>query len=810
MTKSRYVSGFMAIVLMTTTVLPAFGRKDRIVKPRSKPVAARPLSAVKPMLPGIATKGRTATFGENRPIVVPVAGSLLNPLGELVYPITEELAQSYQKGMDDASKLRRCELLLARDCQPVLAEEALAQIIRAEKIASPLRALAKRAKAFALFFQGRYREAEDYLEALCDSGEIGIDRKSLQAFRLHAEVCASYHEAHERAGIFQPGKVDPLCGVRAVAKSAERWGVPYNEKTTALYVRHDGFGSSNHDIVKGIQAMGLEALTFKGDFELVKYLPKPLIAHVERDHFITVLETDEQKVTYWCVDCNGKRNVTWKQWKLMEPGGLITVHQQDSEELRQLRAAFSPALAWVAAIHPEVNPFAEAADHGRIDTLGFLRLLCGAHPQSLQCEDCPVRDRPCKKEVVSLATGDPINIATGGEEYHAQPDLEVYNPIGPSVTWQREYYSLGNPVDNGFGTNWSHNYNLVINTWSGTSTPGPDPDGIDIVVPSSGHIRFRLPEDAHRPSSTNTSTVTLVPDEVGSQCVLRWAWNGTNDYFILILKNGTRIYSTPEEAYPKENQPTIAYLNPGRLYRIGSIEDILGRAIKFEYEVKNHSVAISGQSATTFELTNLISINDEEDEPLLTLATSSNGDYVSATDRYGRIVDYTVSSFTSQNMPSGVVNQVYGLTAASQVRTSGSPVSRDEYAYSQTGNGENSETVASITQFKKRSPTGSGLTTTFLEYDSEGRIFRGTDHNGNQVYIDQLTGVNRAEVTRLDGNDEVVERYYVGWNIDMVVTDLANENDDEVVSLTYAAGSDDNHFRPTTITDAYNHTWTFT
>ncbi|MEZ5162334.1 MAG: hypothetical protein R2688_01010 [Fimbriimonadaceae bacterium] len=40
-----------------------------------------------------------------------------------------------------------------------------------------------------------------------------------------------------------------------------------------------------------------------------------------------------------------------------------------------------------------------------------------------------------------MSGGDPINVANGEEEYVPDPDLTVYNPYGPDVSFLRQYRS---------------------------------------------------------------------------------------------------------------------------------------------------------------------------------------------------------------------------------------------------------------------------------------------------------------------------------------------------------------------------------
>jgi hypothetical protein len=67
--------------------------------------------------------------------------------------------------------------------------------------------------------------------------------------------------------------------------------------------------------------------------------------------------------------------------------------------------------------------------------------------------------------VPSLTDGDPVNLATGGEEYAAPADLTAYNPNGPSAVFRRTYYSrlamLG-LSSAGLSAGWVSNYDYTI------------------------------------------------------------------------------------------------------------------------------------------------------------------------------------------------------------------------------------------------------------------------------------------------------------------------------------------------------------
>jgi RHS repeat-associated protein len=86
--------------------------------------------------------------------------------------------------------------------------------------------------------------------------------------------------------------------------------------------------------------------------------------------------------------------------------------------------------------------------------------------------------------------GDPVNVATGEEEYEPEPDLTVYNPRGPAVVWSRIYNSLRgtsatyNYFD--FGVGWSTPYNLLLVDPAGAPLNPQIPQGSSLEIPTTG------------------------------------------------------------------------------------------------------------------------------------------------------------------------------------------------------------------------------------------------------------------------------------------------------------------------------------
>ncbi len=95
-------------------------------------------------------------------------------------------------------------------------------------------------------------------------------------------------------------------------------------------------------------------------------------------------------------------------------------------------------------------------------------------PTPLACDPCAPLDSPN----VGNSGGSrpaPVNLATGTESFMHTPDLQVYNPSGPSVAWQRQflsYQALSGYGSPGLSPGWVHTYDnsLVAQPPSTTSS----------------------------------------------------------------------------------------------------------------------------------------------------------------------------------------------------------------------------------------------------------------------------------------------------------------------------------------------------
>jgi hypothetical protein len=377
--------------------------------------------------------------------------------------------------------------------------------------------------------RGAYAEAANAFRRLLDPKRRlrGFDPRQCALMARHASACAGYHAARAAMGITEPTHLDPFCGVEALAACLRSLCRSYDRATLLRACRVTGIGSTTRDLLDGCVKLGVAGRAIRADEHALKRLPMPMVAFVEHDHFVAIVRADETGVSYLCSDCGGwpggRRDLSWKQWKAMEPGLYLAVSNPGSRADRLFqelaaREQRSPSIVRVAANGPLGGLGSQVARAELIRLAALLRghvvlygsnppaTGCGGKPNALPCDpavECPTDPVSCGAgggaggggagsgdgggggaggPSASFpiggggapTDGDPVNLATGEEEYRPSPDLTVYNPHGPAIVWQRQYRSLRGPNSdlyqaNDFGIGWSHPYNIWVSAPGGAS-----------------------------------------------------------------------------------------------------------------------------------------------------------------------------------------------------------------------------------------------------------------------------------------------------------------------------------------------------
>ncbi|HLI49207.1 MAG TPA: cysteine peptidase family C39 domain-containing protein, partial [Chthonomonas sp.] len=384
---------------------------------------------------------------------------------------------------------------LGQDQHPQAALEELAWVRHFAQPTWSVYGLALYDTGLALYEEGRYAEAAALFHRLVAGKPAlhGVDLRDAALLYRECRACYGYHASHAKAGIPEPAYLDPWCGASGLALCFGRWGLPTSKAYVAKVCKVTGRGSSLADLVAGARRVGLHAYPLAVHTEQVLMaLPKPLIAFVEHDHFIGVVGADKRGVEYVCSDCGpwpgGKVHVSWKQWALLEPSAYLAVVRPGSAQevglLALLEGRVEVASRYLGRVWQSSPPPPGGGGSGGANPInpnGTLR--CGYSPASPQppC-DCNTPQHPGSGQagpvgaggrppVQAMALGgpsqnDPVDLATGEEEYGPEEDLRVYNPVGPSVVWAREYESLRgyDPTYeyDDFGYGWTQSYNLGV------------------------------------------------------------------------------------------------------------------------------------------------------------------------------------------------------------------------------------------------------------------------------------------------------------------------------------------------------------
>ena len=715
------------------------------------PFASSPQSQVSPppaALPPAPTVTPPVWASSSMPVP---ETTLLNEMGHLARSVSpaesaawgRELKSSHP-GAHRAAQLHLWlgEALLGRDQQPGLAGWHFRTAKAAASLTDPLHFLAAYDGAVALTYAGAYIEADgafSHLLAVRNTAH-GFDRARAALWLRHVRACAGYHAAHAAQGIPEPPRLDPLCAAAAMAACLRSLVLPYDRKTLLAACRVTGEGSTLRDVLDAGPRLGVRVRALTADDRGLIALPKPLVAYVEHDHFVALTRADAKGVSYLCSDCGawpgGRVDLTWAQWHTMN-GGLYAAVTLPGSRWDRTLDALAPRVSRLQVAATRLGGLLPRRVEGAFSGLPLLRghivldslpagtVSCGSAPPALFCtmDSHHPTDHPAALHGPS--GGDPVDLATGQEEYMPDPDLTVYNPVGPSVTWRRTYQTLRGPgqsypdwtydaayQSDDFGTGWSQPYNVgVIVNGSARS----------VLFANSGKIGFTF-------SGTPTGGHPLMgtPARSGVPLLLQWDYDGTaSGHYEVVFKDRTRWI-------------TGSAFAPGSVLPLAQIADRNGNSIYFNYPTVSASKASNGWPL----LGSITTGPSGTGTVLLSVArnTTAGSDgrvdsYVtSVTDHPGtpaaRTVFYQAARLTNPNCPAQYSPYYSELTGVSQIvpggTASGAP-SRWAYGYKPIPNGEGAEQINCLHTITTPSPTGSGTATASLWYMTDNTA----DANGS-------------------------------------------------------------------------------
>jgi RHS repeat-associated protein len=760
-----------------------------------------------------AAKVGTATF-------LPTTGTLLNNIGELARPVSSTLAPQWCAALH-ASNLDRKriaqlqiwlgEYLLSHDKQPEQAAQHFRQAQRLLAKSDLLYGLAAYDSALALYYAGAYSAAKDAFQALLTQRPAlhGFDRKTCVLWSRMAISCWGYHDQRSAMGIPEPSRLDPLCAAAALATCVRDLHGPYDKKTILRACHVTGEGSLMADVLAAADTLGYAARLLTCDEEGLKALPKPLVAYVEHDHYIAVVDADDGGVSYLCSDCGtwpgGRVHLTWKQWRALEATQFVVVRRPGD--------AWDQALRY-GALHPSdrsgglklaVNSVSGAgsvrlmnairaafAGHFRYKTDNPKNGICGT-PQT--SPGGPPGGHPPQDGAGGSGAScqDPVELATGEEHYGPIGQLTVYNPDGPSVSWSSSYRSLRGPgqsfashsqdvvydftyEDYDFGDGWTQPYNFGVYDPTGGETGTKY-----IFKPDGTRVSFAA---TAIPTVANPKVVCSVQAGIGM--LVEWVYDATNPIGHYVITDSSR------------TQYVTTTYNPAiGCHLLSQIIDRNGHALHFAYQSPVHT---NGWPLL------LLILNDSNTALLrITRALDGTGNITHVDDAYGRSIYYHCGA-------AGGFGPYQELDYISQIVLTTTLNAPDNYSFSYQQVLNNSEAPAPFLHtLTVPSPTGTGTSTATINYantslvaslvDGNGntRIYTSTDANGNLSYPSAFT-----KVLMSTKGGTANYSYIVGTNSSMLETSRTNGAGQTYSTDVYA--DPNNPFAPSAVTDGNGNT----
>ena len=792
-------------------------------------LANTPYNAPRVSAPAPAVASAAAAPASTRPALLPPASvTLLNDVGKLPSPLPPATVAAWKRTLHtQAVTPARAALLHLWLGEWELAQNeqlhaAALHLRMAQHLTGPRRLISGTVAydtATTLFYQGAYEEAADAFARLLSPKTVqpGYARTDCALWLRHARACAGFHADRSRVGIPEPPRLDPNCGAAALAASLQGVGLPSDFKTVRAACRVTGFGSSLTNIIKAGPKLGVRVRTLTATDAGLMALPKPLVSFVEGDHFIAVVRADAKGVSYLCSDCGpwpgGRVNLTWKQWHLLEPGiyaavtkpgsvwdqrlaaqGKLSPAEQMAGKALPLRLAMNGPIGHYLALLPRLTGIRGVT----IKQFATHSITCGySNRFTSHCLDpvcCPTDSggpggkgngkgtTSSKAHAVSASTGDPVNLATGEEEYTPPTDLTVYNPHGPSVEWGRIYNSLRSISESGsggyyydyetadFGYGWSHPYNVVV--LGGVVSTGY------IVEPNGAQTSFA------NPSAAPTASHPSIPCQVqaGYPALVTWDYDTTSigNHYTVTWPDRTRWIMA--QVGPNTNSNSYH----GNAYQLSQIIDRNGNHIDFHYVLVNVGYSYSAQAVIS-------AITNQDGTTLLAIQRDGKGGIASVTDCYGRQVSYHVGDYGE--------NIFRALDFVSQIVPAGTPnpPARFTYGYQSYANIEGYHPSPFLHTIGVPSPTGSGTSTATINYNPQTLFVSSlVDANGNThtyTAVDYL----HTKVTVADKNGNVAYSYVSGFDNNMSQTGTTDGAGHLTSATVY--GDPNDPFRPSSVAD---------
>ncbi len=362
---------------------------------------------------------------------------------------------------------------------------------------------------------------------------------------------------------------------------------------------------------------------------------------------------------------------------------------------------------------------------------------------------------PCFSPIKGAAKsgGDPVNLANGRHEYLPEPDISVYNPNGPRVSYIRNFegyeadLGLGSP---GLSSGWMHNYDVGIIP---EETTPPTWYKLNLAYPTGARESLIPVVNAqHNPTDEFTEEIGTPYIVTGehSNTVGKWNW------IKVTWKDHTTWTFTPAL---------------GACYKLTRIADTLGAYVN-----------VVRDSSNGYRITS-VTDNASPANTLLTFSYGAGGMLSSISDAYGRKVVY---SFAGGDLAS--VSQIVYVG-------DGSFSARETYDYYQIG----VSPASHLREVRRPSPTGSE--TSFLRaiYDvATCKVERIVDTNNNATEFEYYANATRVRAKNSEG--QIVKEWIENYNPSLGYVNIGTT--DAIGNSTYKEFEDTNNpTSPTMVMD---------
>ena len=776
-----------------------------VLPPRPKPRLIPPPASLKENLKSLTPEQIQKLEARGKVHPVQSSPTLLDEVGKLAHPVSPAQVKTWRQKSRVRTSSRHIATLaslylgeweLAKNREPEKALHLFQQAQHLTNRTDSLYGLAAYDTAIALFYEGAYQRATETFQHLLTKEHLlsGFNRRNCALFARHASACAGYHSERAKLGIPEPRQLDPLCAASGLAISLRALGAKYDRASILPYIHYTGEGSSLQDILDAAKKLGYATHVVSADDKGLILLPKPIVSYVEHDHFIAVTGAGRKGVSYICSDCGewpgGTIHLTWTQWHKLEATLYVNVSKPGSQADKCLtglpttkKVAENPD-ARTTGIQLASASLSHVQGVGQISLLAtrlanhvfqfipyYAPVVCGYTPIALHCPSwisCPTdHGPPCNG--TGPSSGDPTNLATGEEELVHEPDMTIYNPIGPSVVWSRIYNSLRHGGSS-FGADWDFSYD-VGTTWSGSGAA-------QLSFPNGDFVNI-TPVGTTTPSASNPKVACTV--SAGTPLLAEWDYNSVTGYtyFTITFPDRTKWITRDYNSIIQNSwQPISKLVDPN------------GNSIVFNYNTKGGGVT-------------LLSIADQNNQTLLTIHRDSNYNVTEIDDRYGRSVYYHIGTYATVNVSPPNPQFYAEVDHVSQIVTTGTanPPDRYAYGYQDVYNGEGGEQVPLLHTMTVPSPTGTGTTTATINYAPNTCYVSSIVDANNNTRSYTVTDANHTKVTVKDSANNTAYSYTAGFDMNMnETTKTDGSNTTNLTSNTYADPNDP--YRPSQTSDA--------